>query len=370
MKKTKIKILSFDSSISIISSLIAIILGLLIGLIALLVADAGNALNGFGAILAGGFSNPKNMGQVLYYATPIIMTGLSVGFAKKIELFNIGSPGQFIVGAYAAVYVGVKWSFLPSGIHCLAALLAAVAAGVVWGSIPGVLKAYFNTSEVISGIMLNYTGASLVNFLVRQTIFDSSKNQSYIPKASANLPRMNLDQIFVSGGTPSSVNAGIFIAIIACIIIYIILNKTRLGYELKACGFNKDAAKYAGINENFSVIKTMAIAGALSGLAGALLYLSGTGSGIPITDTLPPEGFSGISVALLGMCNPIAIIFSGAFIAYLTVGGLAMQTYGFVPQIIDIITAVIIYFSAFAFFFSGVIKKYLSKMKDRKKAGV
>lgn len=342
---------------SAIASVIAIVIGMLVGLIILFISNPAKALPGFVAIATGGFSNLKNIGQVFYYATPLIMTGLSVGFAKRTGLFNIGGPGQFIVGAFAAVFVGVKFSFLPPIIHCLVAMLAACLAGALWGTVPGLLKAYCNINEVISCIMMNYIGMSFVNLLVRQTIFDRAKNQSLQPLASAVLPKLGFDKIFVAGGTPSSVNSGILIAALLGVVMWIILEKTKFGFELKACGYNRDAAKYAGISEKRNIVMAMVIAGALAGIGGALSYLAGAGTGIQVLDALAPEGFNGIPVALLGLSNPIAIVFTGIFMSYLTVGGLTMQVYGFVPQIIDIITSVIIYFAAFVLFFSQMIKK-------------
>lgn len=342
-----------------VASIIAIAIGMLVGLIILLVSNPGKALAGFIAIATGGFSDKKQMGQVLYYATPLIMTGLSVGFAKKTGLFNIGGSGQFIMGAYAAVFVGVRWTFLPPGLHCLVALLAAVIVGGLWGAVPGILKAYCNINEVIACIMMNYIGMSMSNLLIRRTVFDVAKNQSLRPAASAVLPKLGFDKIFVAGATPSSVNSGILIAILMGILVWVILEKTKFGFELKACGYNRDAAKYAGINEKKNIMLAMIISGALCGMGGALLYLAGAGTGIPVLDELASQGFNGIPVALLGMSNPIAIIFTGIFMSYLTVGGLAMQLYGFVPQIIDIITSVIIYFAAFVLFFSQIIKKLI-----------
>jgi len=139
------------------------------------------------------------------------------------------------------------------------------------------------------------------------------------------------------------------------------LQKTTFGYELKACGSNKNASKYAGINEKKSIIFSMVIAGALSGLGGGLLYLSGSGKYLQVLDILSPEGFSGISVALLGMSHPIGILFSGLFIAHLTVGGFNIQLYNFVPEVIDMIIAVIIYCGAFALLFKQLINKLTNK---------
>ncbi|MEG2916239.1 MAG: ABC transporter permease, partial [Oscillospiraceae bacterium] len=344
------KITSKAGFASVMSSVSAIVVGLLVGIIIIVVSNPSQAMSGIGAMLFGAFGDMKNTGQIFYFATPIILTGLSVGFANKTGLFNIGGPGQFIVGAYVAVLVGVKLTLPPAleWSHWIIAILCAAIAGAIWGTVPGILKAYYNVNEVITCIMMNYIGMYLVNYLVKLTVFDNLRNQSLMVKSSAVIPKMGLNKIFSSGMTSSSVNAGIFIAIIMGIIVHIVLSKTKFGFELKACGYNRDASKYAGINENKSIVLSMVIAGALCGIGGALLYLAGSGKGIEVVDVLAVEGFNGIPVSLLGLNNPIGIIFSGIFIAYLTVGGSTMQLYGFVPQVIEIITSVIIYFSAFS----------------------
>jgi len=357
------KLLS-DPAVSAFSSITAIITGLLAGLLILLITNASQAFYGFGAILTSGFSNLNNFGQVLYFATPVIMTGLSVGFSAKTGLFNIGAAGQFIVGAYAAVLVGVRCDFIPGHLHWITALAAAILAGALWGAIPGIFKAFFNVNEVISCIMTNYIGTYLVNFLVTRTIYDSLRNQSMRVISSANLPKAGMDEVFRDGFIVSSANSGIFIAIGFAVLMFFILEKTSFGYELKACGFNRDAARYAGVNEKRSIIFSMIIAGALAGLGGALLYLAGAGKSISVVDMLAQEGFNGIPVALLGLNNPIGIIFSGLLVAYLNVGGFNMQLYDFHPQVIEIIIAVIIYFSAFALF----VKSFFNKMKNKKEA--
>jgi simple sugar transport system permease protein len=350
-----------SSIVNALSSVTAIFTGLLAGLIILLLSNASQALHGFAAILTSGFSSMRDFGQVLYFATPIIMTGLSVSFSSKTGLFNIGASGQFIVGAFAAVLVGVKCDFLPGHLHWITALLAAMIAGAVWGAIPGIFKAFFNVNEVIACIMTNYIGTYLVNFLITRTIFDSLRNQSMRVANTANLPKMGMDNVFREGFSVSSANSGIFIAILFAVLIYFILEKTSFGYELKACGYNRDAARYAGINEKRSIVFSMAIAGAMAGLGGALLYLAGSGKSITVADVLAQEGFIGIPVALLGLNNPLGVIFSGMLIAYLNVGGFNMQLYNFAPQVIEIIIAVIIYFSAFALlvknFFNALILK-------------
>ncbi len=299
---------------------------------------------------------------MLYLATPIIMTGLSVGFAFKTGLFNIGASGQFTAGAFAAVFVGVKFTFLPPGIHCLAALLAALLAGALWGCVPGFLKAFFNVNEVIASIMMNYIGMYLVNMLIQKTVYDQVKNQTLPVAPGANLPKAGLDKLFPG----TNINVGILIAILFVVLIYIILNKTTFGYELKACGKNPDASKYAGINEKRNIVMSMVIAGALSGIGGALLYLANSGKYIQVLDVIAPEGFSGISVALLGLSNPIGILFAGLFIGHITVGGYNMQLFDFVPEVIDIIIAAIIYCGALSLLFRTLIYRF--RMRRTKKA--
>ncbi|MDR2543235.1 MAG: ABC transporter permease [Treponema sp.] len=344
-----------NTKFDVMSSVMAITAGLLAGFIIMLITNVSEALWAFQTILVGGFRSMNDLGQVLYFATPIIMTGLSVGFAGKTGLFNIGAAGQFIVGAYAAILVGVTCGFLPGPLHWITALLAAIIAGALWGAIPGILKALFNVHEVIACIMTNYIGMYLVNFLITITIYDSQQNQSKRILDSANLPKLGMDRIFRDGFIVSPVNSGILIAIAFAILMYFILEKTTFGYELKACGFNRDAARFAGINEKRCIILSMAIAGGLAGLGGALLFLSGSGVAINVVDVLAQEGFMGIPVALLGLNNSIGIVFSGLFISYLGVGGFNMQLSSFSIQIIDIIIAVIIYFSAFALFVKGFI---------------
>lgn len=352
-------------SIGFLSSLFAIVVGLLVGFLILLASNPAEAGAGFITILTGPLTHgSKGVGQVFYYATPIILTGLSVGFAFKTGLFNIGAPGQFIVGAFAAVVVGIKGEAFGSA-QWVVALLAALAAGAVWGAIPGLVKAYFNVNEVIACIMTNYIGMYLVNYLVstNKSLYDKIHNYSKSVASTANIPKMGLDKIFEG----SSVNGGFFIAVIAAVIIYILLEKTTFGYELKAAGFSKDASRYAGMNEKKNIVLSMAIAGSLSALAGALLYLAGSGKHIEVLDALAGEGFTGISVALLGLSNPIGILLSGIFIAYITAGGFYLQLLNFSTEVIDIIIAVIIYFSAFSLF----VRVFITRMQKKKeeKAG-
>ena len=348
-----------------LSSVMAIIAGLIAGFVILLISNPSQALSGFFTILTGGFSDMFNLGQVLYYATPIILTGLSVGFAGKTGLFNIGASGQFTSGMFATILVAIKLSFLPNPLQCIAALIAGVLAGAIWGLIPGILKAMRNVHEVIACIMMNYIGMYLVNYLIKETgIYDQLKNMTMRVPSGANLPTLGFEKLFSvttdqGGVRPSSVGSGILVAIIVCVLLYIILEKTKFGYELKSCGFNREAARYAGINENRGIMMSMVIAGALAGLGGALLALAGAGRGVTVVDVLANEGFQGIPVALLGLYNPIGILFSGVLIAYLTQSGFLLQRLNFAPEIIEIIVSIIIYFSALALLLKGVIQFFI-----------
>lgn len=353
-----------ENTVNFISSVMAVICGLLFGFIILFISSPSQAYGGFSMIIQGGFADGiSGIGRMLYIAAPIIMTGLSVGFAFKTGLFNIGASGQFTAGAFAAVFVGVKGNFLPSGMHCIAALFAAMAAGALWGSVPGLLKAFFNVNEVISSIMMNYIGMYGVNMLIRRYVYDRIKNQSMPVKSAANLSKAGLDKIFPG----SNINVGILIAAVSVIAVHIILHKTVFGYELKACGKNKDASRYAGINEKKNIVLSMVIAGMLSGLGGALLYLSDSGKYMQVLDIIAPEGFLGISVALLGLSEPLGIFLSGLFIGHITVGGSNMQLFDFAPEAIDMIIAAIVYCGALSLLFKEIINRFYKRSLKKTK---
>lgn len=361
--KTKLsKVLGSSGVASFSSSIMAIIVGLLFGLVILLVSNPEQALQGFLKILSGGFTNgAAGMGRVIYFAVPIIMTGLSVGFAFKTGLFNIGASGQFTMGAFVAIYIGVRWTWLPGYSHWIVALLGAALVGAIWGFVPGLLKAVANVNEVIASIIMNYIGMYLVNMLILKTVPDRLKIQSAPVAKSAQIPKWGINLIFPD----KSVNGAILIVILVVIIVYFVINKTTFGYELKACGKNPNASRYAGINAKKNVILSMVIAGAIAGLGGALFYLSGAGKYLEMKDVIAPEGFNGIPVALLGLSNPIGILFAGLFIGYITVGGFNLQLFNFVPEVIDMIIAAIIYFSAFALVFKNLIARLSKKWAKR-----
>lgn len=371
-RKDKKSFLSGSSSF--LSSIIAIVVGLAFGFIILLISNPAKSVDGLLIMLKGGFNGgAKGIGDMLYYATPLILTGLSVGFAFKTGLFNIGASGQLITGAFAAIWTAINWKgYLTGPMAWIVPMFVAMIVGGLWASIPGLFKACLGVNEVISCIMMNYIGMYGVNYLIKiSNVYNIRTNETLsVPTASA-LPYGGLDNIFFEmkgrGIRPSSVNIGIYIAIAAAIIIFILLNKTTFGYELKACGLNRNASRYAGINEKRSIVLSMVIAGMLSGLAGAVMYLA-TSSGlhINVVDVLSPQGFNGIPVALLGLSNPIGIIFSGIFVAHLEQGGLYLQKLGYMPEVIDVIIGAIIYFSAFALIFKNAISS-LARRLGRKR---
>lgn len=343
------------------SALMAIFLGLIFGFLVMLVAKPENAVAGFRYIIFGGLSR---IGDVFYFATPLIMTGLSVGFAFKMGLFNIGASGQYTMGMFFALFVGFMWD-LPSGLHWIVAILAGMVGGMIWGFIPGIFKAMLNVNEVITAIMFNYIGMYLVDMNIQ------SNSVMYV----SNMTRTNYlsqdVQIPSLGIQGSNVNLGIIFAIIIGIILYIVLQKTTFGYELKATGFNKNAAEYAGMKGKTNIIITMVIAGGLSGLGGAFAILApsaiaGSSMTYEPVNIIAAAGFNGIAVALLGNSHPIGIILSSIFISHIQRGGTLASLVGYKPEIIDVVIAVIIYFSAFAMIMNSSIAGFFKKRLDKK----
>lgn len=345
----------------VVASILSILCGLLVGFLVLLATNPAQAVNGFRALITSGFySGWKTFGNILYYAVPIIMTGLGVGFAFKASIFNIGGAGQFIVGAYCSLYIAIRFD-LPGAWGWIVPLLVSMLGGALWALIPGLLHAYRKVNIVIATIMMNYIGMYFVNYLIKITIYDPLKNQTLAVPQAHRLPTAGLDKLFPD----SMANVGFFIAVAMAIFIYVLLEKTTFGFELKACGKNRDASINSGIDARKKILVSMLISGALIGLGGALLYLSSAGKYIKVEDIQAPEGLNGIPVALLAMNNPIGIIFTGIFIAYMQVSGFYMQTYGFTAEIVDIIVSVIIYFSAFSLIISESIRRWQLRRRKR-----
>jgi simple sugar transport system permease protein len=343
----------------------AIAIGLFIGFLIIVIINPSESLDVLFTILGAGFIDGiSSFGDVLKYATPIILTGLSVAFAFKTGLFNIGASGQIAIGGVCAIYAGVRFVAIPAPWHWMIAVLFGILGGMLWGALVGLLKAFFNVHEVVSSIMLNYIGMYLSLFIVRNYLYDFSRAQNLPVAVSGSLPKFGLDRLFPS----SSIDGGILFAILAGILIYIIIEKTKLGYELKAVGFNKDAANYAGIHYKKNIIISMLIAGGLSGLAAATMFLHpGNGLMMETVSRLFNEGFDGIPVALLALSNPIGSIFSGIFLGYLRSAEFYVQAFDFDPEIIKMIISIIFYTSALSLFLNKRARNLVKWVVDRNK---
>ena len=320
---------------------------------------AGNLLWGF---------NPTSWGNMLFRATPVIMTGLSVAVAFKTGLFNIGAPGQYLMGTLATLMLalGIPSTSVPAGLIWIIAFLGGMIAGALWGAIPGLLKAFLNINEVLASIMTNWLAANIVTWAFDVSNFKNmteGTKTGYIYKTTFNgvaTPKLGLDKLFPN----SQVNGGILIAAVIAVLVYIIMNKTTLGYQLKACGANRHAARYAGINDKRNIVLSMAIAGALAAAGASLYYLAGNTEFFWSTyQALPAAGFNGIPVALLAVNNPIGVVFTGIFMAMLNIVGQNLTGFtAYNEYITDVIIAVIVYLSAF----SLVIRMWLTGSKKRK----
>ena len=383
---------------SVLASLLSIVIGLLAGSVIIVIVGCATPSLGFKSawegvrlVMLGLFSkgrdavgnlvfgfNPSSVGNMLFRATPLIMTGLSVAVAFKTGLFNIGAPGQYLAGTAATLFIAlsIPVSVLPGWLIWILAFAGGMLAGALWGAIPGLLKALLNINEVLACIMTNWIAANIVTWLFDlsnlKNIVENTKSGyvysttyglekvdgvwTYVAGAGVRTPKMGLDRLFPG----SQVNGGIIIAIVLAIVVYIILTRTTFGYELKACGSNRFAARYAGIADRRSIVVSMAIAGALAGAAGSLYYLSGNTEFYWATyQSLPAAGFNGIPVALLAVNHPIAVIFSAMFMSMLDIAGLQLTNLtAYNEYITDVIIAVIVYLAAF----SLVIRMGLGKL--------
>ena len=387
MRRRLIELWDRDATKTVLASLASIVIGLLVGCIVILVVgytsdnlSAKSAWEGVRIVLGSIFStgrsdgaltfgfNPVSTGNMLFRATPLIMTGLSVAVAFKTGLFNIGAPGQYLMGTMASLMIAlsIPSETVPPALIWLIAFLGGMAAGALWGCIPGLVKAYLNINEVLASIMTNWIAANLVTWCFEVSNFKNvveNTKTNYIYKTTFNdvaTAKLGLDKLFPG----SQVNGGIIVAIVIAILMYILINKTTLGYQLKACGSNRHAARYAGIKDKRNIVLSMAIAGALAGGGAALYYLSGNTECYWQTyQSLPATGFNGIPVALLAANNPIGVVFTGIFMSMLDIAG--QQLTSLTPYneyLTDVIIAVIVYLSAF----SLVIKMLITGRKKRR----
>jgi len=343
---------------TLLASILCAVLGILLGFIILWFMNSEHAAEGMLAILKNFFKFNGNTATLMYYfgstlvkSVPVILCAEAILFAYKAGLFNIGAAGQYTVGIIASLYtslaLGWNWFFC---------VIAAIVAGGIWGLLAGFFKAYFNVNEVIAGIMLNWIGLYVCNIILGgEKCMNQSKSETYdlfATNPNALLPGF-MKEFF---GNNQYVTIAIPITIVVAIVILVVLNKTTFGYELKATGHNKDAAKYAGMNAKKNIMLTLAISGAISGMAAGLYYLTSI-EHFKIASSVPGMGFTGIAVAFLGGLNPIGTIFAGLFVEYITLGGQYLNTNYYNPQVADLMIAIIIYLCGFVLFFKTLLNR-------------
>ena len=355
-KKTPLEILAANKFVH---TLLSISIGFLVGALFLMIMglSVGQA---YGKLFQSIFSSIKSISYCIVYTTPYIATGLSVAFSFKTGVFNIGAEGQFVVGSMAACVVGILLGSLPGIVLIPLCFLAAAAAGALWGSVVGFLKTRWGINEVLSMIMFNWIAFFLSNYIAGFPAIHTEGNAE-ATRNVADSARILMDKGLISKlGLCPSANWGFVLAIILTFVVYFIIEKTTLGYELKAVGFNKHAAEYAGINVNRSILTSLAISGALAGIGGALLLL-GMGGRISVFSSQEGYGFAGIVVALIGVTNPFGVFAAGLFYGAMTFGGSKLNLVGAPTQVVSIIMGTIVFFIAISSIFS-----YLKNLKKDK----
>lgn len=335
--------------------LLSVLLGLLLGAI-IMYSFGFDALNGYMVMLKGAFGTPFFIGETLRNAAPLIVIALGFSVAYTAGFFNIGLSGQAVCGWLASVWVGLLFPDLPKFILLPLAILAGMIAGAIWAGIAGVLKAYFNTSEVIVTIMLNHTAFFVSNYIVRNVMTEQADSTAHVGE-NASMRLQWLTQMTQN----STLHMGIFISLVMVLIMYWLMQKTNLGFEIKAVGLNKHASDYAGISTKQVIITSMLISGALAGLGGSMEGL-GNFRNIFIFGSLPSIGFDGLAVSLLGAGNPIGILFSGLLFGVLRVGGNSMPLSAQIPsEVVGIVSASIIFFVGSSYVIRFAIDKFNAK---------
>ena len=360
------KLLKNNAVQSLIASLICILLGLLIGYIVLLFINPAGASKAIMDIIKNFFNYSrsnlqlKHFGTTLVKTAPLLMCALSVLFAYKVGLFNIGVAGQYVAGACASIYAALAWGW--SWLPCM---LFAALAGAVLGFIVGLLKAYRNVNEVISGIMLNWIGLYTTNMLLSKVQETGGNHTRDMTSAahSAILPSIGLDKLLNN----RFITIAIPLSVLFALLVWVILEKTKLGYELKATGFNRNAAKYSGMAEHRNIILTLMMAGALAGLGASLFYQTGHEQWTCTASSVPNMGFNGIAATFLGGLNPIGTIFSSFFIQHITEGGAHLDLKLYSPQISSLISSIIIYLCGFVLFMKHAMTNAINKREEKER---
>jgi general nucleoside transport system permease protein len=335
--------------------IIAVLLGVVVGTIIMLISGY-DAIAAYSALWSGAFGEVYYTGEVVRQVTPYILAGLAVAFAFRTGLFNIGVEGQLIVGWLAAVWVGVAFD-LPRFIHLPLAVLAAAIAGGLWAFLPGILKARFRVHEVIVTIMMNYVALHLTNYIIRRYLPSPSGDRTEKIHATASLRSPFFEELTDF----SRLHWGIFIAIIAAIFMWFLLEKTTRGFELRSVGFNQHASQYSGMNVNKNIVLSMVISGVFAGLAGAMEGL-GTFGYAAVKGGFTGVGFDGIAVALLGGNAAFGVILAAILFGALKVGALNMPLESGVPnELVDIIIALIVFFVAASYMIRIVMDRFSKK---------
>ena len=354
--------LNFVAENRFIHILLSILLGFLVGAIflAIMGLSVGEA---YGRLITS-VTSVKGFSDVIVYSIPYIVVGLSVAFSFKTGVFNIGAEGQFVMGSMAAAVVGILAGGLPKIVLIPLCFLAAMLAGAVWGVIVGVLKTKWGINEVLSMIMFNWVAFYLSNFIAGIPAIHSDGTAEATKNISDNASTLLSKDLINRLGLCPTANWGILVAIAVTVLVWFIIEKTTLGYELKAVGSNKFAAEYGGINVNRSILTALAISGALAGLGGAL-QLMGMGSRISVFSSQEGFGFAGIVVALIGCSNPFGVLIAGVFYGALTFGGSKLNLVGAPTQLINVIVGTVVFFIAISIIFTRL--KFLKKKTDKPK---
>ena len=350
---------------SLLASLVCVILGLLIGYIVLLFINPDGAGEAISAVMKNfmTYSKPetqvKYLGNTLVKTAPLLMCSLAILFAYKVGLFNIGAAGQYCIGVALSLYAALAWGW--SWLPCM---LLAMVGGALLGAISGLLKSYCNVNEVISGIMLNWIVLYLTNMLLTQVKEDTSPYTFVLShkNASAILPSLGLGSLFNGN---QYVGLALPLSVLIAVLVWVVLGKTRFGYELRATGGNKNAAKYCGMAEKRNIILTLAISGALAGLGAAMLYLTGYEQWQCSTSSVPGMGFNGIAAAFLGGLNPFGTILASFFIQHITAGGAYVDKSMYCAQISDLISSIIIYLCGFVLFMKYAMNSAIAKREEK-----
>ena len=364
MKKERESLIRKDGFQTLLASLVCILGGLIVGYVVLLIIEPSGAFEAIVAVMKSFLRFPgalklKYFGQALVRTAPLLLCALSVLFAYKVGMFNIGAAGQYCAGACAALYAALAWN-MPWYVCILLGMLA----GALLGMLAGALRTLFNVNVVISGIMLNWITLYLTNLVLGTVKNPTSPYTKTLQSTNpgALIPSLGLEKLF---NNEKSVTIAIPIAVLTAVLVWVVLNKTKFGYELKATGSNYNAAKYCGMKENQNIILTMVIAGALAGFGAGLLYLTGIEDWETTISSVPAMGFNGIAAAFLGGLNPLGTMLASFFIQHITAGGAYVDKSLYCAQISDLISALIIYLCGFVLFMKHAMNSYAAKREEK-----